>query len=73
MVSITFDPEANVLYIKLIEDDKKVAKTILIQDGNYMDISDKDNQPIGLEFILPNNVPEEAIKVLSRLRQTIPS
>lgn len=71
MVSITYDQQANALYVKLIED-KKVAKTILIQDGNYMDISE-DNQPIGLEFILPYDAPEEALKILSKFRQPITS
>lgn len=53
MVLIEFDSEANALYIKFTEENKKIVKTILLQDGNYMDISE-DNQPIGLEVVLSN-------------------
>lgn len=52
MVSTTYDPDAEALYIKYHEN-KKVAKTIHLGNDVYIDLSSTD-QLLGIEIILPN-------------------
>lgn len=41
----------------------RVAKTIPLGEGKYMDVTES-NEPLGLEIILPRNVPDEAIDAI---------
>ena len=69
MVSITFDSEAKALYIQIIED-AKLAETIPLGQGKYMDISES-GKAIGLEIIFPVSTPQEAINAIIRSEETI--
>lgn len=64
MVLVTYDPDAKAMYISL-EDERKsrVAKTIPMGEGKYMDVTES-NEPIGLEIILPRDVPNEAVDAI---------
>lgn len=62
MVSITYDPSAKSLYIDL-EKGLKIAKTIPMGEGKYMDVSD-DGKALGLEIIFPRSTPDEALSAI---------
>jgi uncharacterized protein YuzE len=61
MVSVSYDPEAKALYIQISH--QRVAKTIPLGQGNYMDISES-GKAIGLEIIFPRSTPQEAIDAI---------
>jgi uncharacterized protein YuzE len=67
MAFITYDPEAKALYIEL-QSDKRIAKTIPIMNGNYMDISDT-GEAVGLEILFPASTPQEIIDAIIRLKE----
>lgn len=53
--TIEYDPEDNVLYVKLT--DKKIVSTIPLGDVVFIDISD-DNKPVGIKYVLTDRNPE---------------
>jgi uncharacterized protein YuzE len=61
MVLVTFDREAKALYIKVRSG--KVAKTIPMWDGAFMDVS-KDGKAIGVEIVFAESTPQEAINAI---------
>ena len=67
MVSVSYDPEAKALYIE-ITSGQRVAKTIPLGQGNYMDISES-GKAIGLEIIFPRSTPQEAIDAIIGLEE----
>jgi uncharacterized protein YuzE len=69
MVSAKFDPEVNALYLKFFEDETpEIEKTLTLGEGTYLDVT-KEGNPVGIELILPESMPIEAIKPLSRIGQ----
>jgi hypothetical protein len=40
-----------------------LAKTIPLGEGEYLDVAEA-NEPIGLEIILPREIPKEAIDAI---------
>jgi len=69
MVSITFDPEEKIMYIKIIEDAKPV-ETIPLGQGKYMDISES-GKTIGLEIIFPSSTPQEAFNAIIESKDVV--
>lgn len=69
MVLAEFDPDANALYVRLVDNsDKKIVKTIPLSDGSYLDVTE-DNQPVGIELILPaESLTVETTRILSNLQ-----
>lgn len=63
MASVTFDPDANAMYVSLEKKKVRIAKTIPLGEGKYLDVTEK-NEPVGLEIILPRKVPEEAVDAI---------
>ena len=61
-----FDPEANALYVRIPNDNKKIVKTIPLNEGVYMDVNE-DNEPVGIEYVFSQSIPVETLKVLSNL------
>jgi len=69
MVSAKFDPDANALYLKFLEEDMKIEKTIPLGEGTYLEVTNT-NIPIGIELILPKTLSLEAKIPLSKLAMT---
>lgn len=66
MVSTTYDPEAEALYIKYHENEK-VAKTVNLGNDVYIDLS-SNNVLLGIEVILPDKLDiEEKISKIAGL------
>jgi uncharacterized protein YuzE len=70
---ITYDSEARILYIKLLElSGTRVAKTIPITDadvggiGLSLDVSE-DGKLVGIEVLLPDSISHEAGDILNKL------
>ena len=71
MALVTFDPDAKAMYISLNDRKAIVAKTIPLGEGKYLDVTDA-NEPVGLEIILPSEIPKEAIDaIVNRSKSTI--
>jgi len=71
MALVTYDPDAKAMYISLNEKKARVAKTIPLGEGKYLDVTET-NEPIGLEIILPREIPKEAIDaIVNRSKSTI--
>jgi len=68
MVSVTYDPEAKALYIKIIENEKPV-ETIPLGEGKYMDISES-GKAIGLEIIFPASTPKHATDAIMNSKES---
>ena len=66
MVSIDYDPIAQIIYIKFNE--QKSAKAIPMGEAQYLDISES-GKAVGLEIILPKTVTEEALKAIKACEQ----
>jgi uncharacterized protein YuzE len=66
MVSVSYDPEAKTLYLKLT--DYRVAKTIPVGEGKYLDVAES-GKAVGLEIIFPKSIPEEAINAIIGLKE----
>jgi len=66
MVSVSYDPEVKALYLKL--NDYRVAKTIPIGEGKYLDVAES-GKAVGLEIIFPKSTPEEAINAIMGLEE----
>ena len=66
MALVTYDPDAKAMYVTLDDTTKKkvhVAKTIPLGEGKYLDVTE-ENEPVGLEIILPREIPEEALDAI---------
>lgn len=63
MALVTFDPEAKAMYVSLDKKKVRIAKTIPMGEGKYLDVTE-NNEPVGLEIILPRNVSEEAVDAI---------
>ena len=71
MALVTFDPDAKAMYISLNDRKATVARTIPLGEGKYLDVTDA-NEPVGLEIILPREIPKEAIDaIVNRSKSTI--
>jgi uncharacterized protein YuzE len=66
MVSVSYDPEGKTLYLKFT--DYRVAKTIPIGEGKYMDVAES-GKAVGLEIIFPKSILEEAINAIIGLKE----
>ena len=62
MVSVTYDESGKSLYIDL-EKGLKISKTIPMEAGKYMDVSE-DDQAIGLEIIFAKSTPDEVLNAI---------
>lgn len=69
MVSVRFDKEANALYFKL-RVNAKVEKTISLGKDRFMDV-DKSGKTIGFEILFPKEIPQEAIRAISKSKSVI--
>jgi uncharacterized protein YuzE len=66
MASVSFDPKAKTLYVKI--NNLRPAKTIPIGDGQqYMDISEV-GKAVGLEIIFSKSIPKEAVDAIIELK-----
>ncbi len=61
-----FDHKANALYFWIPNDNKKIVKTIPLNEGVYIDVNE-DNEPVGIEYVLSQSIPVETLQVLSNL------
>ena len=52
---VEYDPEDNVLYVKLT--DQKIVSTIPLGGSVFVDISD-NNKPVGIKYMLTDRNPE---------------
>ncbi|AIF82770.1 Protein of unknown function (DUF2283) [Candidatus Nitrososphaera evergladensis SR1] len=63
MALVTFDPDAKTMYVSLEKKKVRIAKTIPMGEGKYLDVTE-NNEPVGLEIILPRNVSEEVVDAI---------
>lgn len=63
MALVTFDPDAKAMYVSLEKKKVRIAKTIPLGEGKYLDVTAK-NEPVGLEIVRPRTVPEEAVDAI---------
>lgn len=63
MALVTYDPDAKTMYISLDKKKVRVAKTIPLGEGKYLDVTET-NEPIGLEIILPREMPADAVDAI---------
>jgi uncharacterized protein YuzE len=61
MASVTYDPDAKALYVKVEEGES--VNSIPLGQGTYVDVS-QDGKIIGLEIIFPRSTPQEAIDAI---------
>ena len=69
MVSVMYDREANAMYVK-VDDKKKIKKTISLGEDRFMDV-DESGHVIGIEVLLPKEIPQEAQEALFRSKDKI--
>ncbi len=55
-----FDLEANALYVWIPNDNKKIVKTIPLNESVYFDVNE-DNEPVGIEYGLSQPIPLETL------------
>ena len=70
MASITFDREANAMYVRVNNEKKKIKETISLGEDRFMDV-DENGQIIGIEVLLPKTMPEEAKKAILRSKDIV--
>ncbi len=70
MGSLEWDADANALYLRLNEENKKIVKTIPLNNNTYIDVTE-NNEPIGIEFISPSPINQEIRVVLSNLQSKL--
>lgn len=70
MALVQFDKEANALYVKLTSENKKVFETITIGENRFLDV-DESGTAIGLEILMPKQMPQEFEEVLIRSKKEI--
>ena len=70
MVSVTYDPEAKAMYVRLEDQNVSVFKTIYVGEGKYLDVSES-NKPVGLEIIFPESMSKDAIEALMKPKSQI--
>ena len=61
MASLKYDERAKALYLKL--SDSKIIETEPVSDSVFFDIAE-DGSLVGVEVILPKDMPEERVKKL---------
>jgi len=61
LVSLKYDKHAKALYLKL--SDSKIVETEPVNDSIFFDIA-KDGRLVGVEVILPKDMPKEMVKKL---------
>ena len=61
MASLKYDERAKALYLKL--SDSKIVETEPVSDSIFFDIAE-DGSLVGVEVILPKDMPEERVKKL---------
>ena len=61
MASLKYDERAKALYLKL--SDSKIIETEPVSDSIFFDIAE-DGSLVGVEVILPKDMPEERVKKL---------
>lgn len=61
MDSLKYDERAKALYLKLSEG--KVVETEAVNDSIFFDLAE-DGSLVGIEVILPKDIPEEKVKKL---------
>lgn len=62
MASLKYDIHAKALYVKIRNG--KVAQTEPLSDGIFLDL-DAKGKPVGVEFILPKDLPRETVRKIS--------
>ncbi|MGI0007735.1 MAG: DUF2283 domain-containing protein [Nitrosotalea sp.] len=70
MASVQYDKEANAMYIRLTSENKKVQETIAIGENRFVDV-DESGTAIGLEIILPKQMPREFEEIIFRSKKEI--
>ncbi len=63
MASVSVDFDANAMYVSISK--KKVKETISLGDDRFIDVS-KDGTVIGVEILLPKNLPPKTKEVFIR-------
>ena len=61
MASVTYDPDAKALYVKV--DEGKSVNSVPLGEGAYLDVSE-DGKILGLEIIFPRLTPQERIDAI---------
>jgi len=61
LASLKYDERAKALYLKL--SDSKIIETEPVSDSVFFDIAE-DGSLVGVEVILPKDMPEERVKKL---------
>jgi uncharacterized protein YuzE len=67
---VTFDPDAKAMYVSLEKKKVRIAKTIPLGEGKYLDVTE-NNVPVGLEIVLPRTVPAEAVDAIMKGKSKI--
>ena len=70
MALVQYDKEANAMYIRLTSENKKVRETIAIGENRFVDV-DENGTAIGLEIILPKQMPREFEEIILRSKKEI--
>ena len=63
---VTFDPVSNAMYVAIDGKKQKIAKTIPLGKGTYLDVSE-NGSPLGLKVLLPGTPNKEIVSILSKL------
>lgn len=61
MVSVRYDAEAKALYVQITKG--KVFETVSLGKDQFLDVN-KNGKIIGLEVLLPNEIPAEVKKII---------
>lgn len=70
MASVTYDHEANAMYVRVSKEKKKIKETISLGEDRFMDV-DADGHIVGIEVLFPSEMPEEAKDAISRSKDNI--
>lgn len=70
MALVSFDAEANAMYVRVSLDKKKVKETISLGEDRFMDV-DELGHVIGIEVLLPRSMPREAKEAIMRSKDQI--
>lgn len=70
MALISFDAEANAMYVRVNTEKRKIKETISLGDDRYMDV-DELGHIVGIEVLLPKAMPREAEEAILRSKDEI--
>lgn len=70
MASIKYDKEAKALYVRVAPRKRHIKETISLGEDRFLDVDEKGHV-IGFEILLPKSMPKEAVRAITRSKDTI--